>query len=108
LYQVSDIFKEYSIFITNGNYYFQVFEDGTKKGYNQEQIITALKIRKPYKLLHKDQFEFVKPYLLDQSNPVPMNFIQLDFYHLIGFISDSEYNNFSSYLNKHYERLGVV
>jgi hypothetical protein len=98
LISTANVFKENSVFITDGRHCYQVYEDGTRNLILKRKMLQTLRFYKPYKLIHKTQFDFVKPFLLDKHNPVNMTQEQLDFYCLIGFISTSEYNDYLHYL----------
>lgn len=98
LISTANVFKDNSVFITDGKHCYQVNEDGTRNLILKSKIVKTLRSHKPYKLIHKIQFDFVKPFLLDKQNPVNMTKEQLDFYCLIGFISTTEYNNYLHYL----------
>jgi len=95
-----NVFKNYSVFITEGSKCYRLLEDGTKVKVLKSNMIDTLKFYKPYKLLHKSQFDFVKPFLLDKHNPVSLTEEQLSFYHRIQFITEQEYNDYLNYLKQ--------
>ncbi|UYX55908.1 hypothetical protein M3Y14_32275 (plasmid) [Bacillus thuringiensis] len=49
---------------------------------------------KPVMVLHKNQFDFAKGYLLNKENPFKIDKEDAKIYHQIGFISVEELNEF--------------
>ncbi|MGM1023184.1 MAG: hypothetical protein ACQEXV_22360 [Bacillota bacterium] len=58
------------------------------------KIPMSSRSRPPVIVLHKSQFDIGKGYLLDIKNPYCMNLKMAEFYNIIGFLSDNEFQKY--------------
>ncbi|GAB6460788.1 hypothetical protein bcgnr5390_10710 [Bacillus luti] len=86
-------FSTHAIYVTlDGKQIYRVYRDFSRV----EVANNCINFNEPYLLLHKEQFNFSKGFLLNKDNPFKLDAQTARAYHQIGFISEKELQDFIS------------
>ncbi|GAB6552856.1 hypothetical protein bcgnr5378_06090 [Bacillus cereus] len=87
-------FSTRAIYATlEGKQLYRVYRDFSRV----EVTNNSINLNEPYLLLHKQQFDFSKGFLLNKDNPFKLSEQAAKIYYQIGFISEQELQEFLTY-----------
>lgn len=102
--QTNKFFNMHEIYITlDDNKVYKLNKDDLSKMEEVESIPTQNRDN-PIMVIHKEQFDLSKRFLLDIHNPFRIDIDTAQIYHRIGFLSYEELTSYTKLINNPYEQ----